>query len=1081
MNTTKAKFSPSINIIRDKKLPFNYIATLNATSAFNSIILGSKSGIKSHVLIGSYGTGKSSFLLAFQQTIENVKPHFKLTAKEFSSIPDYEFLNIVGEYSSFENYFIKLYKLDKNVTTSDIIKSIDKHYKINKKQGKGLAILVDEFGKFLEFAAKHNPESELYFIQQLAEWANDTENDTIFLSTLHQDFSTYSLQLSRSQRQEWEKVKGRIKDIPFNEPVEQLLKLAAERIHQLFSSAPEEKNFEKLFNVIKKANAFPLKDYLEIEFAKKLYPFDILSASVLTLALQKYGQNERSLFSFIESTDYLSINEFDYKQLNYYSIPRVYDYLINCFYSFITTKYNPDFTQWSAIRRAIEKIDGLFKDFSSQKQAEDIIKLIGLLNIFSTSSAKLDPHFYINYSRLSLGIKFPEVIFKELEKRKVIRYVNHGFKYILFEGTDLDIEIAIDDAGRLVEKVTNVVNHLNQYFEFPFISAKSAYYQKGTPRFFQFKLTEKPINTIPEGEIDGFINLIFSEDSSANKKIQEYSEQSNEAILFGYFKNTGEVKSTLFEIQKVKKVRDNNLDDKVATKELNDILEHYIKILNHQVLDNIYSDNGHIIWFFKGERIKISNRQKFNKTLSEICERVYHGTPIFRNELVNKSKISGQVANARKKLIDRLFIKLDEVNVGFENSEFPPEKSIYLTLLRETGIHRIKEGVGNLEKPKDNSFFDLWNVGINFLQSSKGKERNINELISILSSRPFKLKQGFLDYWLPIFLLAKSDEFALYEGSNYIPEINSDILDLLNKRPGLFSLKAFDVVGVKLELFNRYRIFLNQSENQKPNNKLFIQTIKPFLVFYRELPEYAKRTNRIKPKAITLRKVIANAKDPEKAFFEDFPLALGYNTQELHNNQKQVENFIKDLQGNIKILRTCYAELIDRFEYYFINEVIGSNSKFPEYKSEILLRYSGLKTHLLMPNQKTVFSRLQSQLDDRTTWLNSIAQSCIGKPLTNLADEEEDLLYEKIKEIIFELDNLSEISKEQVNDEKEDVVKIEITSFLHGSNKNTLRIPKWKNKEVDIQIQKVKANLGKDKKLNITILTKILQELLNNE
>ena len=1079
MATIKGNFSPSVNIVRDKKNDFNYIPTLNAKNAFNAILSDTKSGARSHVLIGSYGTGKSSFLLALQQTIEGTKNHFNLSTK--SKATQYEFINVVGEYNSFENYFIKLYKLDKNASTTDIIKAIDKHYKTNIKKGVGIAILVDEFGKFLEFAAKNNPESELYFIQQLAEWANDINKNTLFVSTLHQDFSAYALQLSKLQKQEWDKVKGRIKDIPFNEPVEQLLHLAAERIHQKFSDATVDKNFDKLFDVIAKANAFPLKDYFEKEFAKKLFPFDILSAAVLTLALQKYGQNERSLFSFIESKDYLSINEFDLKQNNYYSVPRVYDYLINGYYSFLTTKYNPDYTQWSAIRRSIERIEGLFKDYTTQKQAEDILKLIGLLNVFATGSAKLDPSFYKHYSRLCLGITNADTIIEELEKKKIIRYVNHSLKYILFEGTDLDIEIAIDDAGRLVEKVSNVVASLNQHFEFPFISAKNAYYKKGTPRFFQFKLTEKPLEAIPEREIDGFINLIFTEESSANKKIQDFSAQSTEAILFGYYKNTADIKEILFDIQKVSKVKENNLEDKVATRELDSILSHYIQLLNHHVLGNMYSDNGNIIWYFRGEKVKISDRQKFNQTLSEICDKVYSGTPVFKNELVNKTKFSGQVAVARKKLIDRLMYNLDEQNIGFEVTEFPPEKSIYLTLLRETGLHKINSGVGVLNKPDNSSYDDLWNAGIAFLNSSKGKDRNLSDFISILSQKPFKLKQGFLDYWVPIFLLAKRDEFALFDGSNYIPELNSDILDLVNKRPSLFNIKAFDVSGVKLDLFNRYRVFLNQAENQKPNNKIFIQTIKPFLTFYRDLPEYAKKTNRLKAKTLALRKVIASAKDPEKTFFEDFPIALGYTNQEIQSNPKKVETFINDIKLSIKEIRTCYDDLVDRFEEYFINQSIGVQSKFPEYKIEIQKRYKFLKIYLLQTNQKTFFTRLQSELDDRKTWLSSIAQSCVGKPLESLQDNDEDILYEKLNEVLFELDSLTEISQIEIDEKNEDILNLQITSFSHGHNKQTIRISKGKNKDVEDHIKKIKTNLGKDKNLNITILTKLLQELINNE
>jgi hypothetical protein len=1081
MSAIKTKYSPSINILRDNDNVLNYIPTKNANQAFNNIIIDSNSGIKSHVLIGAYGTGKSSFLLALKQSLDRSFIHFNDSKKLLNTIPKYEFISVVGNYTSFENFFANYFELGEKYSSNDIIKALDKEYKKANKKGLGLAIIVDEFGKFLEFSAKNSPESELYFIQQLSEWANNVNNDTLFITTLHQDFSAYSLELNKQQRQEWDKVKGRIKDVPFNEPVEQLLFLASERINQKFKNKLIEKNFTKLFECIESAKAFPLKDYFEIEFAKKLYPFDILSASILTLALQRYGQNERSLFSFIESNDHLGINEFDYKEKGYYSVPRVYDYLLNGYYSFLTTKYNPHYANWASIRRALERIEGIFLDNDSQKEAEDIIKLIGLLNLFANSSAKLEPKFYSNYARYSLGIKNPENILSQLQNRKIIRYVNHSFRYILSEGTDLDIEIAIDDAGRLVEKITNVVNHLTPYFDFPFISAKSVYFTKGTPRFFQFKLTESPINTVPEGDIDGFINLVFTEDTKSEKIIEEASHNCKEAILFGYYKNTSGLKNLLFEIHKVKKVIDININDRVAVKELQSILDHYVNLLNHYVLDNLYSDNGNVIWYFNGAKLKIKNRQQFNQQLSLICEQVYYNTPIYKNELVNKTKVSTQVSIARKKLLTRLSININQEDLGFTNSEFPPEKSIYLTLLKNTKFHTVSDGLGSLKQPSESSFKDLWETCIKFLNSTKNKERKISELITILSTRPFKLKQGFIDYWVPIFLLSKSDEFALYDSTNYIPQISDDVLDLINRRPGLFSIKAFDVVGVKLELFNRYRIFLNQSESSKPNNKIFIQTIKPFLGFYRDLPDYAKKTNRLDKKTISLRSVIAKAKDPEKAFFEDFPNALGYSIIDLQKKDELADKYITQLQDSIREIRGAYDTLIDRFEKYFINEIIGSKETFPHNRDFVINRYKGLKTHLLLPHQKTFFTRIQSAIDDRKSWLSSIAQSCIGKSLVSINDEEEVLLFEKLKDIIYELDNLSEISKEQINEKTEEVIKLEMTSFDTGINKNILRIPKEKTKEINKQILSLKSILGKDKKVNIATLAKLLQELLQND
>ncbi len=45
----------------------------------------------------------------------------------------------------------------------------------------------------------------------------------------------------------------------------------------------------------------------------------------------------------------------------------------------------------------------------------------------------------------------------------------------------------------------------------------------------------------------------------------------------------------------------------------------------------------------------------------------------------------------------------------------------------------------------------LWNYSIEFLNSAKQHKRTIAEFIEPLSRRPFKLKQGLIDFWIAIF------------------------------------------------------------------------------------------------------------------------------------------------------------------------------------------------------------------------------------------------------------------------------------------------------------------------------------------
>lgn len=1075
MNTTQLKYSSSINIVRDNDYSFHYIPTPNSTEAFERLLLNGKAGQKSQIIIGAYGTGKSSLLLAFQQTIKGSHNHFP-DSRTITGAKKYEFIPIVGDYSSIIKAFADAFGVKGNYTATDILQAIDKTYKQSAKKGKGIAFIIDEFGKFLEYASKNNPEAELYFLQVLAEWTNNTNTNALLICTLHQDFNAYASFLNKSQQQEWDKVKGRFKEILFNEPVEQLLFLASERLHTDAKQISENVSV-KLFDCISKSKAFPLRDYFTIEIAKKLYPLDILSAAVLTLALQRYGQNERSLFSFLESTDSFSINQYN---INYYSIPQVYDYLLNTFYSSLTlSNRNSDFNQWSSIRKALEKLEGT-KLQQPLQEAQQLIKTIGLLNLFASAGARLDDDFLNAYAHIALGIQHPKKVLEELVGFKIIRYVNHNFRYTIAEGTDLNIDLAIDNAGRIVERATNVVNQLQQYFTFPFIPAKAYYYKTGTPRLFKFVLSEKPIIEIPEDDIDGFINLVFSNEENIACKIQEASQRCEEAILYAYYQNTTDIQNTLFEIQKIRKVIETNPDDKIAIKLLRDVEEHYTKLLNHQVMDSLYSQDSNILWFNRGQEQRINSRQQFNQTLSAICDDVYRSTPVFKNELINKTKISSQIALAKKNVTIRLLNNIGEENIGFPADKFPPEKTIYLSLLRENGIHKKVDNNWILQAPTNPTFKELWKTCEAFLDSTKGKQRSLQELIDLLLQKPLKLKKGFIDFWVPIFLLAKTDEYALFDSNGYIPILNKDIFELIDKKPSLFYIKAFDVAGIKLDLFNRYRVFLSQSESTKPDNKTFVQTIKPFLVFYKDLKEYAKKTQKVSKHTIALREVIGKAKDPEKAFFEDFPAALGYSIQDLQSKPELTEGYIKQMQEAIRELRTAYDELINRFEDYITENILHTKKVFPDYREVLSERYKNIKPYLLPAHYKSFYTRLFSPLDDRASWLNSLSQACIGKPLMNISDDDEAILYNKINTYFSALDNLTDISNEEATEE-ENVVKLELTTAMQGSMNKMVRISKVKDADIILKLGEIKAILGNDSQQNLAVLATLLQEYLGHE
>ncbi|MEQ1500541.1 MAG: hypothetical protein ABL917_04205, partial [Parcubacteria group bacterium] len=554
-------------------------------------------------------------------------------------------------------------------------------------------------------------------------------------------------------------------------------------------------------------------------------------------------------------------------------------------------------------------------------------------------------------------------------------------------------------------------------------------------------------------------------------------------ILFGWYRNTTEIKKLLFESEKIKKVKENHPYDLVALRELDSILQHQVRLLNHYVTGSLYKEGPYIKWFYKGKEKIISNRKSFNKQLSLICREVYSKVPVYKNEMITKTRLSSPIQTARKNFVRSLVENWEKKDLGFEDSKFPPEKTIYLSLLKDTGIHRSEKGIFSLGEPKNEKlgFNFLWQNCMEFLSSTYTGKRNLKELFDSISVAPFKLKKGFIDFWIPIFLCAKKDDFALFGKDGYIPYLTSETLELVTKDPEDYYIKAFNIGGVRLNLFNGYRQLLNQSSQKNPTNKLFVDTIRPFLTFYRGLPVYAKKTTKLDKRTIALREAIAKSKDPEDSFFVQFPKAMGYEIHQLKKNPKLLKEYSSRFQESIKEIRTCYDELIGRVESFILNEILGKKFKFPVYREQLQQRYLNLKPYLLLSHQQVFYQRLYSEIEDKASWLNSIVQGCLGKTLDEISDTEEQILYDKLRDTFHELDNLTDISNSGFDIDKEIAFKFEITSFVEGLKKNLVRIPKSKTKQL-IQLHSVmKSKLSSDRQLNIATLAKILEELLDHE
>ena len=964
-------------------------------------------------------------------------------------------------------------KTDSDDLESVALSKIARKVNANSKKQIVTLLIIDEFGKFLEYAVNNNPDKEVYFIQLLAEFFNDSSKLALSISSLHQNFASYGGSLTAEQFKEWEKVKGRLKEIAFNEPIDQLLFFATQRNN--FSDLKLEGRYSELFDLIKSHNVSDKKGSIDLELAENLLPIDYISAEIMAKALQRYGQNERSLFSFLDVDESYSFKRF-YNENNHfsdlksvYSLEYVFDYIFEHYFFVISSHANSDLTLWNSIREALDQVDTrLEQEFI--RDGRKIIKAIGLLNIFTHAGSNLNREFLEKYALLALNIESPSGVIDELISHKIISYKAYKHRFVFVSWTDLNIDFELQKASSQVNQVSNVAQRIEDLNEFPPILEKAQYFKTGTPRLIEYKFTSSPLLEIPK-ESDAIINYIFSED---RVKIQDI----NEPIIYAVFTNTDRLKALFFEIDKAQLVIQQNLNDIAAVKELEERIFMHRQEIKTVLFDEIY-DSSAVKWYDLGIRQKIQKRLDFNKLLSTVLWRNYRETPVLKNELINKSKLSTPISLARKKLITHLLDNSDQKDLGFEEDKFPPEKTIYLSLIKSIGFHHYESemrsyilGKPDFRKKSASSYQVLWETSMNFLKDSKKGKKNIEDLFKILEERPLKLKKGFIEFWIPLFLIIKRDDYALFNETGYIPNLDLQVFDVLYKSPKKFWIKAFDVTGVKLEVFNRYKSILKQKQTALFSEKEFINTIKPFILFVRSLPDYTLNTQNLSQESLDLRDAIRSAKDPEKAFFEDFPKALNYSEALYTEDEKALEGFVKKLNDSIRLLRDAYDELLNRFEVCILKLLnLPSDTDYNEYKDVLTDRFESIDSSLLNSKLRNIHRKFVDPITERKLFLEGLTFAILGKSMQKIRDDEVNALFKGLESNYKHLLKLVDIHALQSTRNNDEVYSINILDKTGQESKHQIMIPLDKLKDIEVVVEKVDNTInGIDKDLKKAVL-----------
>lgn len=968
------------------------------------------------------------------------------------------------------------------------------HY-VAEQGGKGLLLVIDELGKFLEYAAQSPAQGDVFVLQTLAEFATrSTETPLFLLTILHQAFEQYAHRLAKSQREEWAKVQGRFEDIAFVEPAEQILRLIASAIQD--ESAREREGLS--VSIESDLKPIQLKNDEFSGLLRDCLPLHPTVALIIGPIFRRFAQNERSLFAFLSSSepyglqDFLSNQHYDGSVLPMLSVADLYDYLNTTIANRLYASRDGD--KWVEIEMAINRLT------DPSPTLVKLIKTIGLLSIIGEVSTHLKASKRIlRYASDDNTTEFNQefdTALKTLEKRSIVIYRRYNDVYALWEGSDIDIEALSYAAEGHLDPNETLTNYLSKLAPPRPLIARRHLFEKGTLRYFEVRYTDienfdasmsEPINdadglvlyTLPAGEdeVNQFIEKVNGKDATEHQN-----------VLIGIPHSTRFLRDAVTELACLHWISENTPElegDAVARRELSirwvaaerDVADQLAKIFGGD------SDEP-CRWFHKGQEIDIDSQRARNEYLSKICDAVYHKTPLIRNELINRRKISGAVTTARKKLIQAMLENGDQENLGIIG--YPAEMSIYRSLLSETGIHRESSGVWGFYPPKSDDRTEIkhtWKAIEVFLEASEGERQPVVQLYEDLMSPPLGVREGPLPILLCAVILHYKTEVALYENGSFIADWSMPVFERLLKAPQQFELKRFRVTGIRSDLFSQFSKVFNQStETQTPD---LLTVVTPLMRTVAQLPKYTLTTQELRDNAKNLRKVVLNAREPDELLFKQLPEAFRFSDfgAETATNTEAVSEFFSVLRDALSELEQTYEVLLNSIEQMLVEAFTLKPSR-ENPRADLVARAEPLIMVTIEMDLKGFLVQVCSGGHDHTSWLEAIATYLAKKPPSAWLDTDKVQFESNLAQLARKFRHFEAVSYEKLTHTESSTgepIRIGITAPNRTEQERVVTLTPAadaQTTEMEDEIRKIfdKFDVDDNPELHIAILARISQK-----
>ncbi len=838
-----------------------------------------------------------------------------------------------------------------------------------------LLIVVDEFGKNLE-AVGDSSDADPYLLQRLAEAGQGADASIFTLTLQHLSFEDYFADSEGPHRQEWAKVQGRFEDIPYVESPAQTRALIGTvfDVHETSLRMRIDRWAERQASACAELG---ITDLADPDLVASYYPLHPLAAAVLPELCTRYGQHERTLFSFLTGPDPSGVPSFlgtsemrTHGPLPSVGLPEIYDYFI------AGNSFAGGGGRWTEITTRLRDTHGL--TLSESRMA----KCIAVLNLVSVTGT-------LRASRRVLELTAPNNFapaLDSLQSQGIVTYREFADDHRIWQGSDVDLRSLLATASQRVRD-RPLVDLLASVSEpTPVIAARHSA-QTDTLRIFARRYvdgseTVEPLP--PSSPFDGEVLLVVGADRE-HPRLRAISKHSKPVVAA-----IPDEQIRLDQAARRAAAIAIVLDDKavssdwVARREVNERLAQARSALDNAA-DGTFSPE-HCNWVLLGEQVTELKGGRGSAPLSDAADRAYTAPPVVSNEMLNRTYVTSQGAKARRLLIEGMLEHGEEVDLGFEG--YGPEVAMYRAFLAGTGLHRHDRRNDTMvfTRPHASGLVPAWDtLEAEFRRASIARV-NLNDIYAALQLPPIGMKTAVIPVFVIAGLLAFNDEVAIYEHGTFRPVLTPDLAERLVRNPGHFDIKHFaNTSGARRQVVNSLAAELGVRPRFRKHRVANVLAIVGHLVGkIARLDNYTCRTSRLSSETLAVRDALATAVEPDKLLFETLPVALGFNpiptTTKTYRNARRLAAAVTCAMEELSV---SYESLLDELLCELLEVMAEKNRLAISGQAE------AIRDEVLNPRVRAfVFALANDSADTDWDWIQSIATVVSGKAPAEWTDDD---------------------------------------------------------------------------------------------